>query len=139
MKTEVKIALIGGAVTIIAAVLPIVLGWYAPGKPSNESSALPSQTAPQSVGTASVPSSNHKTVTESEQAEASSRLQALATIIRNRDVDAAKASPLFQRFVKEHYGKELREVSRRELPAFWVEMAKSLAKERRATQEVPVK
>uniref|UniRef100_Q3ASC4 Uncharacterized protein n=1 Tax=Chlorobium chlorochromatii (strain CaD3) TaxID=340177 RepID=Q3ASC4_CHLCH len=137
MKTEVKIALIGGTVTIIAAVLPIVLGWYEPNKQHGEAPPPPSQTAPAWGSATPVLSSSNSPA--SEPTDETSRLQALATIIRNRDVDAAKASPQFQCFVKEHYGKELDAVSRRELPAFWVKMAKSLAAERRAAKDAATK
>lgn len=60
-----------------------------------------------------------------------SKLADFAAIIRNRDLNAAKASAEFRAFAKEHYGKEIEQLDRRERVSFWVDMAKSLARQRK--------
>ena len=141
MKIEIKLALIGGAVTIIAAVLPVVLGWYGPSRLAREkstsTSVLPSISAKNSQN--QVTPSSAESLTSS--GNASSKLTkvnkvpaikqpSLATIIRNRDFKAAKKSPVFRKFVKEHYNKEIEQIDRRQMLTFWSEMAKYLVQQR---------
>jgi len=125
MKTEIKIALIGGAVTLIAAVLPVVLGWHGP---SSNQKEVPVQVAASGVQSAS------NSVSASLE-PASSKLAEFAAIIRNRDLMAAKVSPEFRKLVKAHYGKEIEQLDRRERVSFWVEMARSLARQRKMEEQ----
>ena len=57
---------------------------------------------------------------------------AIATIIRNRDLRAAKASPAFRKLVHDRYGKEIEQLNRQQMGTFWPEMAKYLLRQKSA-------
>ena len=140
MKTEIKIALIGGVVTIIAAVLPIILGWYGPSKvdkqkvitlPTVQSSPAVQENSGQINAVTVEKNRSSSSSVQRDRASATSKFAALAEIIRNRDLQAAKASPLVKKFVQERYGKGIEQLDRRQMLRFWPELAKYLAEQQR--------
>ena len=140
MKTEIKIALIGGVVTIIAAVLPIILGWYGPSKvdkqkvitlPTVQSSPAVQENSGQINAVTVEKYRSSSSSVQRDRASATSKFAALAEIIRNRDLQAAKASPLVKKFVQERYGKGIEQLDRRQMLRFWPELAKYLAEQQR--------
>ena len=139
MKTEIKLALIGGAVTLVAAVLPVVLGWYGPSSNSKETVVPVPATGVQGAPVSDQQHVSKNPLVPREPASSKpasvagtgSKLADFAAIIRNRDLNAAKASAEFRAFAKEHYGKEIEQLDRRERVSFWVDMAKSLARQRK--------
>jgi len=140
MKTEIKIALIGGVVTIIAAVLPIILGWYGPSKvdkqkvitlPTVQSSPAGQENGGQINAVTVEKNRSSSSSVQRDRASATSKFAALAEIIRNRDLQEAKASPLVKKFVQERYGKGIEQLDRRQMLRFWPELAKYLAEQQR--------
>ncbi|MEI7934870.1 MAG: hypothetical protein WCH30_07440 [Chlorobiaceae bacterium] len=140
MKTEIKIALIGGVVTIIAAVLPIILGWYGPSKvdkqkvitlPTVQSSPAVQENSGQINAVTVEKNRSSSSSVQRDRASATSKFAALAEIIRNRDLQEAKASPLVKKFVQERYGKGIEQLDRRQMLRFWPELAKYLAEQQR--------
>jgi len=141
MKTEIKLALIGGAVTLVAAVLPVVLGWYGPSSNQKET-PVPAPgvqrvlVSGQQGASSSVPAFREPASSKPARIDkVTSKLAEFAAIIRNRDLNAAKSSPEFRLFVKEHYGKEIEQLDRRERMTFWVEMSKSLVRQRKLEEQ----
>ncbi|TLU81784.1 MAG: hypothetical protein FDX21_09375 [Chlorobium sp.] len=141
MKTEIKLALIGGVVTIIAAVLPVVLGWYGPSSSDKEKSS-PAQVVQSSPADKANP--GNATTTSGSKVNTGllsriatidkakrSNFAALSAIIRNRDLQAAKASPAFRKLVQDRYGKEIEQLDRRQMLTFWPEMSRYLAAQQR--------
>ncbi len=140
MKTEIKIALIGGVVTIIAAVLPIILGWYGPSKvdkqkvitlPTVQSSPAVQENSGQINAVTVEKNRSSSSSVQRDRASATSKFAALAEIIRNRNLQEAKASPLVKKFVQERYGKGIEQLDRRQMLRFWPELAKYLAEQQR--------
>ncbi len=140
MKTEIKIALIGGVVTIIAAVLPIILGWYGPSKvdkqkvitlPTVQSSPAGQENGGQINAVTVEKNRSSSSSVQRDRASATSKFAALAEIIRNRNLQEAKASPLVKKFVQERYGKGIEQLDRRQMLRFWPELAKYLAEQQR--------
>lgn len=141
MKTEIKIALIGGGVTILAAVLPIILKWYGPSNVENQKvltrtvvQSSPSVQYKSGLVTAVTEEKNKSSTSgvQRDRASATAKFAALAEIIRNRDLQAAKASPLVKKFVQDRYGKKIEQLDRREMLSFWPELAKYLQEQQRA-------
>lgn len=141
MKTEIKIALIGGGVTIFAAVLPIILGWYGPSS-AEKQKVITDQTVQSSPSVQdnsglvnAVTGEKSKSSTsgvDRYSAPAATKLSALGEIIRNRDFQAAKASPLVKKFVQERYGTGIEQLDRRQMLRFWPELTKYLVEQERA-------
>jgi len=140
MKTEIKIALIGGGVTILAAVLPIILGWYGPSSavkqkvitmPTQQSSPSVQDSRGQVKAVISEKDKSSSPAVQHDRASAISKFAALAEIIRNRDLQAAKASPFVKKFAQERYGKGIEQLDRRQMLRFWPELAKYLAEQQR--------
>ncbi|MEI6758138.1 MAG: hypothetical protein WCK85_09800 [Chlorobium sp.] len=146
MKTEIKVTIIGGVLAIIGGVLPVILGWYAP-KPDKEKSSPPpaTQSAPVTPGTpervTTITGGNvnyserDMTINNGTALKSVDALKPnLATIIRTRDLQAAKASPLFRKLVRDRFGKEIEQLDRQQMATFWQEMAKYLIQQRRLKQ-----
>ncbi len=142
MKTEIKLALIGGVVTIIAAVLPVVLGWYGPPSPDKEKgnpvqvvqSSPAEQANPGNATSTSGSKINTGLLSRIATIDKTKRpnLAALSAIIRNRDLQAAKASPAFRKLVQDRYGKEIEQLDRRQMLTFWPEMSRYLGAQQRS-------
>ncbi|MEI6640238.1 MAG: hypothetical protein FDX02_05515 [Chlorobium sp.] len=141
MKTEIKIALIGGGVTILAAILPIILGWYGPSSaekqkvitmPVVQSSPSVQLDRGQVNGVSGEKNKSSSAGSQLDRASAATKFAALAEIIRNRDLQAAKASPLVKKFVEERYGKQIEQLDRRQMLRFWPELSKYLVEQQRA-------
>ncbi|MFZ4526113.1 MAG: hypothetical protein ACOYOE_11350 [Chlorobium sp.] len=134
MKTEIKIALIGGCVTIFAAVLPIILGRYGPSSAQKQKEiTMPVvQSSPSVQNGRELVDKSSSSGAKLDRASATTKFAALAEIIRSRDFQAAKASPLVKKFVQERYGKQLEQLDRRQMLRFWPEMAKYLAEQQRS-------
>ncbi len=137
MKTEIKIALIGGVVTILAAVLPIILGWYGPSR-ADKQKVITVQSSPsvqdnkgQVNAVTAVKNKSSSSGAQLDRASATKKFAALAEIIRNRDLQAAKSSPLVKKFVQERYGKGIEQLDRRQMLSFWPEMTKYLEEQQR--------
>jgi hypothetical protein len=127
-------------VTIIAAVLPIILGWYGPSKvdkqkvitlPTVQSSPAVQENSGQINAVTVEKNRSSSSSVQRDRASATSKFAALAEIIRNRDLQEAKASPLVKKFVQERYGKGIEQLDRRQMLRFWPELAKYLAEQQR--------
>ncbi len=141
MKTEIKIALIGGVVTIFAAVLPILINRYGSSNAEKQKVIMmPTVQSPPSVQdnrsqVNAVTVEKNKSSTSSVQrdkASATKKFTELAEIIRNRDLQAAKDFPLVKKFVQERYGKGIEQLDRRQMLRFWPELAKYLVEQQQS-------
>ncbi len=147
MKTEIKVSIITGVLAIIGGVLPVILGWYGPPNApntKNEKEFPPpaAQTAPatpQRITTITAGNVHYSegdmTINNGIPAKAvdapKPNLAAIATIIRNRDLQAAQASPVFRKLVRKRYGIEFEQLNRQQMATFWPEMAKYLSAQER--------
>lgn len=133
MRTKLKVALIGGIIAIVIAVIQYGPGWWASGEEKGYSGKADNLQR-NTIGKITHTGDGDVSVRQTNVIDRGHAVN--EKIIETQDWVEAESNPVFRRFVRSRYRKDIDALNQVEKATFWQDMRKYLNEEKEAKKNM---